>query len=442
MTYYFVDYENITDTGLDGIDSLKKKDRVIVFYSRQVKHISFEKHVEIAESRCSIEYILIEKTAKNYLDFQLSTYLGYLISKKEPDRIVIITRDTGYNSVVDFWKEREINISIQDAISEKAGRKVKAEEPRPKLSGDAAGKRKRKKKLTAGQTKTIAYETAADQGQSSEALKADAVLTVSEPVRNARSEKQEMRKTQSTEGEKQRDSVRRVQINKAPKLRAKEEKIKKESKMEQAVDSQDVSTNNEISVGTPAANAAKADEPAPRKAELPVGTSAANAAKADEPAPSKTEPPVTTPVANTAKADEPATSKAEVPVGTSAANAVKADEPAPSKAEVPVGTPPKKSVKTEEKAPAKKVAKKKTAAPKDLPEAWRKRVRAAVKADRLPSASYPEIYRAIAQSRNAMELNNRLAQLFKNEMSRTVYWHVKDIFGQYKKALRNGGSAA
>ena len=36
-------------------------------------------------SKAAIEYIETHKVAKNYLDFQLATYLGFLIGKGEKD---------------------------------------------------------------------------------------------------------------------------------------------------------------------------------------------------------------------------------------------------------------------------------------------------------------------------------------------------------------------
>lgn len=48
MNLYLIDYENVTETGLSGTNELTADDHVIVFYSAQIKNISFEKHVEIA----------------------------------------------------------------------------------------------------------------------------------------------------------------------------------------------------------------------------------------------------------------------------------------------------------------------------------------------------------------------------------------------------------
>lgn len=87
MNLYLIDYENVTDTGFLGVKELTADDTVIVFYSQHTKNISFERHIELSQSPAHFEYIKILKTGKNYLDFQLSTYLGFLIGKDKPKHI-------------------------------------------------------------------------------------------------------------------------------------------------------------------------------------------------------------------------------------------------------------------------------------------------------------------------------------------------------------------
>ena len=64
-----------------------------------------------------IEYIETHKVAKNYLDFQLATYLGFLIGKGEKGPVYIISQDTGFDSIVDFWRGRNIEAFRQPSIA-------------------------------------------------------------------------------------------------------------------------------------------------------------------------------------------------------------------------------------------------------------------------------------------------------------------------------------
>lgn len=117
MGIYLVDYENVHNDGVTDIQKLSASDRVVIFYGDSIKSIPFETHVEMMNSKAAIEYIETHKIAKNYLDFQLSTYLGYLIGKGEKGPVYIISHDTGFDSIVDFWNSRDIKTSRLPSIA-------------------------------------------------------------------------------------------------------------------------------------------------------------------------------------------------------------------------------------------------------------------------------------------------------------------------------------
>lgn len=124
MSIYLIDFENVHDDGLEGIKGLTGADKVIIFYGTQIKSIPFERHVEIMNSKAHVEYFKTKKIAKNYLDFQLTTHLGYLIGKGEKGPVHIISKDTGYDSVVDYWKGHSIKIDRKVSIQEKKEKKT------------------------------------------------------------------------------------------------------------------------------------------------------------------------------------------------------------------------------------------------------------------------------------------------------------------------------
>lgn len=117
MALYLVDYENVHDTGVVGVEKLTANDKVILFCSANTKTISMDTHISIAESKAVIEHIKTTKTAKNYLDFQLSTMLGYLIGKGEKGPCYIISKDTGFDSVIDYWENKSVTVKRQEQIS-------------------------------------------------------------------------------------------------------------------------------------------------------------------------------------------------------------------------------------------------------------------------------------------------------------------------------------
>lgn len=116
MGLYLVDYENVHDAGLEGVGKLNANDKVVVFYGIKIKAVPFDRHIELMNSKAQIEYIKTDKIAKNYLDFQLSTYLGYEIGIGEKGPVIIVSKDTGFDSLVDYWKDHNIKINRQLAI--------------------------------------------------------------------------------------------------------------------------------------------------------------------------------------------------------------------------------------------------------------------------------------------------------------------------------------
>ena len=114
MSVFLVDYENTHS--LSGIATLSKVDKVVIFYSQNANSLTFDTHKRIMESPATVEYKYVGTGSQNALDFQLSTYLGYLVSahKDSDEKIVIVSRDKGFNNVVSFWKH-ELSLEIQIA---------------------------------------------------------------------------------------------------------------------------------------------------------------------------------------------------------------------------------------------------------------------------------------------------------------------------------------
>ena len=113
MTIYLIDYENTKN--LSGINNLSADDCVVIFYSNKANSLSFDVHKEILSSNAKIEYKFVDVGSQNALDFQLSSYLGYIIKQNENTKckICIVSKDKGFAYVSSFWeKEKSIEIQI------------------------------------------------------------------------------------------------------------------------------------------------------------------------------------------------------------------------------------------------------------------------------------------------------------------------------------------
>lgn len=121
MTYYLIDYENVKTHGLDGISGLGREDSVCLFYSENADTLTFGLHRRLSEAKAEIQYQKVETGTKNALDFQLSSYLGYLISENRDRnaRFYIVTKDKGFGALVSYWSRRDIPVKI---VMDLAGR--------------------------------------------------------------------------------------------------------------------------------------------------------------------------------------------------------------------------------------------------------------------------------------------------------------------------------
>ncbi len=107
MRIFLVDYENVNSLGLNGIDKLRKTDKIVLFYSDSANTISFAIHDIIMKKQIKIEKYKLNQSEKNALDFQLVTYLGYWVATHtaKEHEIFIISKDKGYISAIEFCAE-------------------------------------------------------------------------------------------------------------------------------------------------------------------------------------------------------------------------------------------------------------------------------------------------------------------------------------------------
>lgn len=118
---YLVDTENVSADGFVGIDELSNKSKIYYFFSSKSYRPSYLEIDKIRNAKCKVEFVESAKSGTNALDFQIVTFLGFLIGKnKKNDKTeyILITNDTGFDAVVEFWKKRNINVSRRDTIGE------------------------------------------------------------------------------------------------------------------------------------------------------------------------------------------------------------------------------------------------------------------------------------------------------------------------------------
>ena len=139
MRAFLIDFENVKSAGLVGIETLGMEDQVVILYSQNSNTLSFEMHQKILSCEANVEYYQIRRGGKNSLDFQLSTLLGYLLASGLYTHLYIISNDSGFDALYDFWSSQYIptdcvvyrrpNIANAVAHSALNGLPVKVVEP-------------------------------------------------------------------------------------------------------------------------------------------------------------------------------------------------------------------------------------------------------------------------------------------------------------------------
>lgn len=133
--YFLVDYENVHMAGLEGIESLPKTDTVYIFYSMNADSLSFEVMKLLSAAKAHIEYIKVNTQGRNALDFQLSSYIGYLLGKHEGAKCYIVSNDKGYANVQIFWFGQGERVRLVPSIRDRKTASTKRADVEKVLGG-------------------------------------------------------------------------------------------------------------------------------------------------------------------------------------------------------------------------------------------------------------------------------------------------------------------
>lgn len=103
---YLIDSENVGDFWIPLLDLPGEKMELVVFYTRNSPHMSYDSLIRLKESDRKVTFIKCYE-GTNALDFQLVSELGYRICENEDGRFVIVTNDTGFDAAVKYWRRRK-----------------------------------------------------------------------------------------------------------------------------------------------------------------------------------------------------------------------------------------------------------------------------------------------------------------------------------------------
>lgn len=104
-TYFLIDYENVNGSGLAGCERLGREDHIVIFFTANANKLDMRHIADHGEATLN----MIEVPAgRQSADIHIGSYLGYLIGSgaAKDHRIVIVSKDTDFDNVIRFWKNR------------------------------------------------------------------------------------------------------------------------------------------------------------------------------------------------------------------------------------------------------------------------------------------------------------------------------------------------
>ena len=108
---YLIDSENINDVWVEILDALEIGDCIMVFFTDKSAHMGYDRIVRLMELEKGTVKRIRCFGGQNALDFQLVTELGHQICQDQECEYVIVSNDTGYDSVVRYWQQRGCSVS-------------------------------------------------------------------------------------------------------------------------------------------------------------------------------------------------------------------------------------------------------------------------------------------------------------------------------------------
>ena len=113
MATYLIDYENVHQNGLNGIEKLTEADSLIIFVGNTTNEVPVETVTAMLRTPAQIQLKKLKRTAKDYLDFQLATCIGGLVERGEDKNFCIISNDRGFKAVIDYWQTNKPSVTIE-----------------------------------------------------------------------------------------------------------------------------------------------------------------------------------------------------------------------------------------------------------------------------------------------------------------------------------------
>jgi hypothetical protein len=114
--FVLIDYENVQPESLTGLDAEHFK--VLLFVGATQTKLAFEVAAAMQGFGSRAEYVKIAGNGSNALDFHIAFYIGHLSALDPIAYFHIISKDTGFDPLIQHLKAKKVSVVRSKAIED------------------------------------------------------------------------------------------------------------------------------------------------------------------------------------------------------------------------------------------------------------------------------------------------------------------------------------
>ena len=114
--YIFIDYENVQPESIAGLE--KGNFYILLFLGANQSKINTQLARSLQPLGSRVEYIVLSGNGKNALDFHIAYYIGERAAIEPDAYFHIVSKDSGFDPLIEHLKDRNILASRSSSIGE------------------------------------------------------------------------------------------------------------------------------------------------------------------------------------------------------------------------------------------------------------------------------------------------------------------------------------
>lgn len=114
--FILIDYENVHLKTLNGLDAEHFK--VLLFVGASQNKLAYDLVAAVQKMGNRAEYVKISGNGSNALDFHIAFYVGQLSAQDPTAYFHIISKDTGFDPLINHLRSRKISVARSSSIAD------------------------------------------------------------------------------------------------------------------------------------------------------------------------------------------------------------------------------------------------------------------------------------------------------------------------------------